>query len=151
MKPKGPASAFQDKMPRSSVSFFSQPLPVLWAYCICLHICSAVWPDTQIDISILVWGSELECEKCISGHGLLAGPHGLFSAHPAGPQSWPLALKVIPHSLITDGLWQLILVWEISKLMFSYLGKENHVWILTIGIISWIHVIPQAAGWGCFT
>lgn len=147
MKPKGTASALQNRKLLKAVCPFSV-LPALWVYGIYLHVSDELsglmfrsWFIYQCGIQSL---SKMHVWAC-------------FLARPQGLQPTQLVLKAgllrqkWSHALLmSDDLWQLTPVWEISLLMFSYLSREKHVWFLTIGIINWTYAMPQVAFCGLY-
>lgn len=147
MKPKGTASALQNrKLLKERV--LSPALPALWVYGIYLHVSG--------ELSGLMFRSRFRYQCGIQS---LSKMHvwACFLARPQGLQPTQLVLKAgllrqkWSHAvLMTDDLWRLTPIWEISLLMFSYLSREKHVWFLTIGIINWTYAMPQVAFYGLY-
>lgn len=142
MKPKGTAPALQNrKLLKERV--LSPALPALWVYGIYLHVSG--------ELSGLMFRSRFRYQCGIQS---LSEMHvwACFLARPQGLQPTQLVLKAgllrqkWSHAvLMTDDLWRLTPIWEISLLMFSYLSREKHVWFLTIGIINWTYAMPPGS------
>ena len=142
MKPKGTAPALQNrKLLKERV--LSPALPALWVFGIYLHVSG--------ELSGLMFRSRFRYQCGIQS---LSEMHvwACFLARPQGLQPTQLVLKAgllrqkWSHAvLMTDDLWRLTPIWEISLLMFSYLSREKHVWFLTIGIINWTYAMPPGS------